>query len=333
MSARVGLTCGCPAGVGPEVMAAAIAALEYDNDLAGVALDWFAHPSLLIAGAAVAGVDAAVSGDVVTLAGRKVTCRGGAPWSGTPGVPDEAALAVQRASIEAALAVASADGVQALVTAPIRKAALDGIDGRTWPGHTELLEARLGDGGEATMLFCGGPFVLALATVHVPLADVPGALSTTKLHRCLGHLAQVAGRMAADGGDAPLRLVVLGVNPHAGEGGRLGREELDLVIPALEAWSAPGVVVQGPVPADGFFAELGRGRAAPAGVLAMAHDQGLAPYKLLAKGASVNLTAGLRVLRTSPDHGTADGIAGQGVADAASASAALTLAARAALGS
>jgi 4-hydroxythreonine-4-phosphate dehydrogenase len=329
VSATVGLTCGCPAGIGPEVSAAAIASL--DAAVASAELIWFAHRSVLLAGAAAAGVDATPTGDGVTIAGRQVRCEGGLPWEGTPGVPDDAALAIQRASIEASLAAAAEGRLGALYTAPIRKAALDGIDGRSWPGHTELLEARLGDGGEASMLFAGGPFLLALATVHVPLAEVAATLSTAKLHRCLLHLAQTAERLAG-AQQQPVRLVVLGLNPHAGEGGRLGREEIELIGPAIASWSAPGVVVEGPVPADGFFAELGRGRAPPAGVLAMAHDQGLAPYKLLAHGAAVNLTAGLRVLRASPDHGTADAIAGQGVAEATSASAALALAARAALG-
>jgi 4-hydroxythreonine-4-phosphate dehydrogenase len=281
MTATVGLTCGCPAGIGPEVSAAAIASLDAALD---VALVWFAHPSLLAAGAKAAGVGASVDGDVVTIAGRAVRCTGGAPWTGTAGSPDAAALAVQRTSIDDALRAAAANDIGALYTAPIRKAALDGLDGRSWPGHTELLEARLSDGGDASMLFAGGPFLLGLATVHVPLAEVPSALSQTKLHRCLGHLAQVSRRLSDAPADAPLRLVVLGVNPHAGEGGRLGREEIELVTPALEAFSAPGVTVEGPLPADGFFAELGRGRPPPAGVLAMAHDQGLAPYKLLAKG-------------------------------------------------
>jgi 4-hydroxythreonine-4-phosphate dehydrogenase len=123
--------------------------------------------------------------------------------------------------------------------------------------------------------------------------------------------------------------VVLGVNPHAGEGGLLGDDEERVVRPVIARARAEGVDVTGPLAADGFFAHLSRHRAgtAPHGVMAMHHDQGLAPYKLLAGGAGVNLTWGLRVPRTSPDHGTADDIAGQGIADATSMTRALELAA------
>lgn len=334
---QVALTSGCPAGVGPEVTARAVLALPAELE---VELVFFGAPSVLLRGARHAGIAADARGDRVTLGERHVRCAGGDGWQGPPGAPDAAALAVQRASLESALAAAAAGEVHALYTAPIRKAALDGIDGQSWPGHTELLGARLGTGHEVTMLFAGGPFLLALATVHVPLRQVADLVTSARIHQRLEHLADMHRMLGTLGGasasagagveEGPARLTVLGLNPHAGEGGRLGTEERDVIAPALAAWQREGFVAEGPVPADGFFAELGRGRAAPAGVVAMAHDQGLAPYKLLAEGSAVNLTAGLSLLRTSPDHGTADAIAGQGCADARSAERALELAARAA---
>lgn len=269
----------------------------------------------------------------LSLEGRErvVACEEHAPLqvrNGPYGPFDEAALAFQREALLAAARGAKEGRFDAIVTGPIRKQALQDVEGRAFPGQTELLHHYLGaDDDEALMCFAGGPFVLGLATVHVPLREVTTTLATARVELCLSRLDDAASRVL---GAATPRLVVLGVNPHAGEGGLLGTEERDVLVPALDDARARGLHVEGPLPADGFFASLARRApdALPHGVLAMHHDQGLAPYKLLAGGKGVNLTWGLVVPRTSPDHGTADDIAGKGVADPSSTTAALELAAR-----
>lgn len=321
----VAITSGCPAGIGLEVTARALAALPE----ASVPLHFFGPPALLLEGARRGGVSASADGDVVTVGRVCVRCCGGPGWSGAPGVPDGAALEVQRASLLAAIAEAEAGRAGALLTAPIRKAALDEVPGGPWPGHTELLGARLGDGrGPPLMVFAGGPFLLGLATVHLPLREAPGALTPAGLDLALARLLDAVARYGGNAGQAP-RLVVLGLNPHAGEGGRLGTEELDVIAPAVARARSAGIDVEGPLPADGFFGSVVRvGAVLPDAVLAMTHDQGLAPYKILAHGVGVNLTLGLTVPRTSPDHGTADAIAGTGRARAHSMAAAIRSAVR-----
>lgn len=240
---------------------------------------------------------------------------------------DAGALAAQRASLLQAIAAAERGAVAALVTAPIRKACLDDVDGQSWPGHTELLGHRLSvDGDEPLMLFAGGPFLLGLATVHIPLANVSSSLTPTRLQKRLLRLLQACRQLSSS--TETTRLTVLGLNPHAGEDGLLGSEEQDVIAPTLAAFSADhaGVDVEGPVPADGFFGHLHRRAQPPDGVLAMYHDQGLAPYKLLAQNRGVNITIGLKVPRTSPDHGTAVGMRDGGQADATSMTEALQLA-------
>lgn len=217
---------------------------------------------------------------------------------------------------------------EALVTAPISKRGWH-ESGHGYPGQTERL-AELCGVAEASMLFTArsprGRWRLntLLATTHLPLAAVPAALTPERVEEKLGVLL----RFARCFNPSP-RLVVAGLNPHAGEGGHLGREEEDWLIPLLERWRAEhaGVELVGPLPPDTCWLEAGRawqgGGDGPDGYLALYHDQGLIPVKLLAFDAAVNTTLGLPFLRTSPDHGTGFDIAGRGVARAESMLAAL----------
>ncbi|MFY8149998.1 MAG: 4-hydroxythreonine-4-phosphate dehydrogenase PdxA [Prochlorococcaceae cyanobacterium] len=217
---------------------------------------------------------------------------------------------------------------QALVTAPIAKASWHEA-GHPYPGQTERL-AELGGRGEASMLFTarapGGHWRLntLLATTHIPLAAVPGALGPELVARKLDVLLEFCLRLR----ERP-RLVVAGLNPHAGEAGQLGREEQDWLEPCLERWRQrhPEVILQGPLPPDTCWLEAGaawHGEAEGAdGYLALYHDQGLIPVKLLAFDAAVNTSLGLPFLRTSPDHGTGFAIAGKGIARPDSMAAAL----------
>ncbi len=311
---RLGLTPGCPAGIGPEVLARAIVDATLPER---ASLRFFGSAAVLALGAKRAGVSFDLEEPFVVLrrGRRRVRVETALPEPGDPGArtragrPDEDALRCQRDALVRACVAAAAGNLDAIVTGPVRKHALL-IDGVAYPGQTEVVHALTApDAPPPLMVFAGGPFVLGLATVHLALREVSGALTSTLLDRALAHLHAATCKLTRK--RAP-RLVVLGVNPHAGEGGMFGREELDVVMPALEAARDRGVHVEGPVPADGFFADHARGRRPPDGVLAMHHDQGLAPYKLLCAGEGVNITWGLPVLRTSPDHGTADVLAGRG---------------------
>ncbi len=353
----IGLTPGCPAGVGPEVWAKALSVVD-ETLPQTVRLRWFASAALLLEGARRAGVAAhrehgarndedhvvidsadGAGSRKIEIAVKDADDRG---RHSQPRVVDDDALACQRDALLRACVAAARGDVHGIVTGPVRKAALV-VDGVGFPGQTELVHKYLHDdrapegGGPPLMVFAGAPFVMGLFTVHVALSAVPGLVQPAPLERAIRQLA-AAARSLLDV-ERP-RIVVLGVNPHAGEGGLFGDEELRVVSPVIERLkraAAAGDVafdVDGPVPADGFFADVARHKKGLTtlrgvhGVLAMHHDQGLSPYKLLVGGEGINITWGLRVPRTSPDHGTADAIAGTGVADPGSTLAALKTAVR-----
>jgi 4-hydroxythreonine-4-phosphate dehydrogenase len=233
-----------------------------------------------------------------------------------------AASSGQRAHDEIVRAVfdVRAGRVHAIATAPINKAAFAAA-GLPWRGHTDLL-AHLCGVDDATMMFWSEKLCVVLATVHVPLARVPAVLTTPGLLRTIRTTAEAMPRF---GVTAP-RIAMAGLNPHAGEGGLLGTEELDCLEPAIAAARADGIDVTGPFPADTLFVRASRGEFDV--VVACYHDQGLIPVKLLAFGQAVNVTLGLPIIRTSVDHGTAFDIARQGKADAGSLVEAILLAAR-----
>jgi 4-hydroxythreonine-4-phosphate dehydrogenase len=215
---------------------------------------------------------------------------------------------------------ALAGRVHAIVTAPINKAAFAAA-GFPWRGHTDLL-AHLCGVTEAAMMFWSDRLRVVLATVHIPLADVPRALSREGLGRTIRVTAASLPRF----GIASPRIAVAGLNPHAGESGLLGGEDEAVVAPAVAAARADGLDVSGPFPADTLFVRAARGEFDV--VVALYHDQGLIPVKLLAFGRAVNVTLGLPIIRTSVDHGTAFDIARTGVADEGSLVEAVLLAAR-----
>ena len=248
--------------------------------------------------------------------------------------PGEAGAASGAASflwLSEAVAQVQAGRCNALVTAPIAKHAWHAA-GHRYPGQTERL-AELAGVAEASMLFTarsprsGWRLNTLLATTHIPLAAVPGALTAERVQRKLDVLASFCQRFRP----RP-KLVVAGLNPHAGEAGQLGREEQDTLIPALEAWQQrnPQVQLVGPLPPDTCWLDAGRAWAGEAdaadGYLALYHDQGLIPVKLLGFDQAVNTSLGLPFLRTSPDHGTGFAIAGQGIARAESMQAAMAAA-------
>lgn len=331
------LTPGCPAGVGPEVLVRALAAVADDAVPLSLPLHFFASAGLLERAAGYARVSVRREGNVVVIGRRRVLCmRHDVDDPGLqvrPGIVTAEALQCQRDGLVAAIAAAARGEVSAIVTAPVRKAALV-VDGVSWPGQTELVHHTLrDDDGPPLMVFAGAPFLLGLHTVHVPLRTVSSSLTVDGVVRSLVRLAQATQRVL----QVPRpKIAVLGVNPHAGEGGMFGDDEERVLAPAFAAVRASSLPIDlvGPLPADGFFADVARHRKATGvvgaqgahAVLAMHHDQGLAPYKLLVDGDGVNITWGVRVPRTSPDHGTADALAGTGKADPSSTLAALATA-------
>jgi len=237
-----------------------------------------------------------------------------------PGVLSGAAGLASYEVLLRAVKDAQAGAVDAIATAPVNKEAFK-LAGLHWAGHTDLL-AHLTGASRVAMMFHSEPLKVVLATVHIALADVPGALSRETMSDTIKLVARELPRF---GIERPC-IGVAGLNPHAGEHGLFGREEIDAIVPAIDGCRADGIDVHGPFPGDTIFVRATRGDFDV--VVACYHDQGLIPVKLLAFGQAVNVTIGLPIIRTSVDHGTAFDIAGKGIADHGSMVAAVLLAAR-----
>lgn len=243
-----------------------------------------------------------------------------------PGHPTVAGAQLSLYSLEAAVGLARSGSVAAVVTGPVSKQQLYAI-GFTHPGQTEFVAERCGISPSNVAMMLAGPTLRTVpVTTHLPLAEVPAALSSG--------LIEARGRSALRGlqrsfGIADPRLAVAGLNPHAGEGGSLGVEEAEFIIPAINALRADGWRVTGPHPADSMFHTAARSKYDAA--LCMYHDQALIPLKALHFEEGVNITLGLPIIRTSPDHGTAFDIAGQDCADPRAMAAAIRLAAQSAV--
>lgn len=222
--------------------------------------------------------------------------------------------------IKKAVEMALSGDIDAIVTAPISKESLK-MAGLKWPGHTEML-AELTDTKEYAMMLCGDKLRVMLVTIHEPLRKVPELLTVDKVLTTIG-LAQRACRMFDI---ADPKIAVAGLNPHAGEAGLFGKEEIDFIIPAIKQAKKSGLNVTGPYPADTLFYKAYRGDFDI--VICMYHDQCLIPLKMVAFERGVNVTVGLPFVRTSPDHGTAYDIAWKGVADPSSMIEAIKLALR-----
>lgn len=216
----------------------------------------------------------------------------------------------------------------AILTGPIDKNALVHLDQGQYTGQTEYFAHHLAQKTRHPfMAFLGGPFMLSLFTTHIPLNRVSASLSEQGL---LDHLLSVAHHCASIQAKkiSDIRIALLGLNPHAGENGLLGREEEDVIKPTIMLAKARGLCIEGPLPADGFFTYFHQmnKEQTPDAVVAIYHDQGLIPYKLLAKGKAVNVTLGLCIPRTSPAHGTAKDLLGKNIACPLSSQRALALA-------
>ena len=247
------------------------------------------------------------------------------PVSAEPGQPDAANARSVIESIETAVRLVRAGSAAAVVTNPIAKHVLYAA-GFRHPGHTEFLAALAADGEKAyhpVMMLWSEQLAVVPVTVHIPLSDVPSAL-TTDLIVLTGRI--VARELRERFGIASPRLALAGLNPHAGENGAMGTEDRTIIAPAIAVLCQEGIDATGPLPADTMFHARARSRYDAA--LAMYHDQALIPIKTIAFDEAVNVTLGLPFVRTSPDHGTAFDIAGKGIARPDSLMAALKLAAR-----
>jgi 4-hydroxythreonine-4-phosphate dehydrogenase len=302
---RLGLTLGDPAGIGPEIVAATLAAAPPELRRRLVV---YGDREPLERGAQAIGARLPDGLEVI----------GDGHGDGAVfGQPGERSAAAQVGYLEAAVAAAARGELAAIVTAPISKTWARRA-GFAFPGHTEMLASRLGV-RDVVMLFVGPRLKVALATVHVALADVPRTLTTAGLRTTI---ELVARSLIGDFGIAAPRIGVVGLNPHAGEGGLLGVEDREVIAPALAP--LPPAVLTGPLVPDAAFRELVERR--HDALIAMYHDQGLIPVKLIDFDEAVNVTLGLPIVRTSPDHGTAYDIAGRGVARAVSMQRALAVA-------
>ncbi len=306
------LTMGDPAGIGGEITVAAWRALRTTGP-AFVALD---DPARLAALGApvrvVAEPDASGFADAIPVLPVPLA----AP--AIPGRPDAANAPATIASIERAARLAMAGEVAGVVTNPISKAVLYGT-GFAFPGHTEFLGALTG--GAPVMMLAAPALRVIPVTVHVSLRAALAALATAPI---IAAARIAAAACARDFGIARPRLAVAGLNPHAGEQGAMGDEEITTIAPAIEALRAEGIDATGPWPPDTMFTEAARARYDAA--ICMYHDQALIPLKTLDMTNGVNVTLGLPIVRTSPDHGTAFDIAGQGRADPSSLIAAIRMA-------
>jgi len=303
--APICITMGEPSGIGPEVAVAAFHALN--GKIGSRPLRLVGDPQVFRAGGSVP--------DLAIVPSHSIE----APR--TPGRADPANTRAVVDAIDEAVALARNGVAAAVVTAPIHKASLL-QGGFEHAGHTQYL-AELTGADHAVMMLVGGGLRAVPLTVHIPLAEVSRAVTTVAIVET-GQIVLEA--LLRDFGIASPRLAVSGLNPHAGEDGELGREEREIIAPAVEALQATGSKVLGPLPADTMFHAAARERYDAA--LCMYHDQALIPLKTLAFWEGVNVTLGLPIIRTSPDHGTALDIAGKGKADPRSMIAAIELAAK-----
>ena len=313
----IAVTPGEPAGIGPDLL------VTYAQTARTAPLVAFADPHLLQERAKQLGLalrieeycDRPPSKSAGALCVRPIPL----PCRARPGKPSPETAHAVLECIRSATSAALGGEVSALVTGPLHKSVINDA-GTPFSGHTDML-AHLCQASHVVMLLVSGELRLALATRHLALSEVPKALTREGLRQTLEILAQGLRQLFSF---PDPRILVAGLNPHAGEDGHFGREEVDIIAPVIGKLQREGLGVEGPLPADTLFTEAVRSRADA--LVAMYHDQGLAPFKALAFGASVNLTLGLPFVRTSVDHGTALDRAGTGKIDLGSFAAACELA-------
>ncbi len=314
------LTMGDPAGIGGEIAIKAWRMLRYD----GPAFLLIADPDWLRSCAGGADLPVAVLSDPAEAGTRFAGALPVLPIElavpAVPGRPDSANAPAITGSIARAVVLAQSGAVTGIVTNPISKAVLQAA-GFAYPGHTEYLGALMQTPGAEVMMLAGPSLRVVPVTVHCSLRQAVETLSTAAIIRVV---RTTRDALVRDFGIPAPRLAVAGLNPHAGESGRMGDEETTLIGPALRVLAEEGIETIGPLPPDTMFTPAARARYDAA--ICMYHDQALIPLKTLDMERGVNITLGLALVRTSPDHGTAFDIAGQGIASPVSLIEALRLA-------
>ncbi len=316
MTAPIALCCGEPAGVGPELAAAAWSALR-DS----IPFFLLGDPEHLPEGTPVVLIDSPNEATEVSARALPVLPHS-FPGDLTLGQPNPAHAQAVIDVIARGVDLVQSGAALALCTAPIHKQALQDGAGFAYPGHTEYLAALAGV-PRVVMMLASDQLRVVPTTIHIPLADVPATLTPGLLEETI-RITHAA--LIRDFAIAAPRLAIAGLNPHAGEGGKMGHEEITLITPVLNRLRNEGFDVVGPLSADTLFHAAAR-RTYDAAIC-MYHDQALIPIKTLDFDRGVNVTLGLPFVRTSPDHGTALDIAGQGVANPTSLIEALKMAAR-----
>jgi 4-hydroxythreonine-4-phosphate dehydrogenase len=322
--APLAISLGDPAGIGPEVILGAWARLRAARKMPAAFV--VGGPELLRGLAERLGIDCPIvpiaePAEALFACGAGLPVMAGLDGSLTPGRPSPEGARLALASLQWGARFALSEVAAGLVTAPVAKGALAAI-GWDYPGQTEFLADACGRPYRDAVMMLAGPSLRAVPlTVHVALAEVPGLISTDLVI----HKARiVAAGLRRDFGVLAPRLAIAALNPHAGEGGQFGDEEARIIAPAIAALQAEGINAFGPVPGDALFTP--RARATYDAALCMYHDQALIPLKALEVDEGVNVTLGLPIIRTSPDHGTAFDIAGQGLADPGAMAAAIVMA-------
>ena len=326
--APLAISLGDPAGVGPELIAAAWAARDSHELLPFVVAG---GPDVLRAAAERRGLNVPVRqvfhpNEAADCFAYALPVLDGVDGEYTPGTPSRAGAELALASLQEATGLAQSGEVSGIVTGPVSKARLAEV-GFDHPGQTEFVAYACGYApGDAVMMLAGPNLRAVPITVHIALADVPQQLTSALIER---KARTTAMALARDFGIAQPRIAIAGLNPHAGEEGRMGDEEARIIQPAIDALRAEGLNVTGPYPPDAMF--TARARQSYDVALCMYHDQALIPLKALDFDQGVNVTLGLPIIRTSPDHGTAFAIAGIGQADPGAMIAAIRMAGECAL--
>ncbi len=308
----IGITMGDPNGIGPEVIVKALSCAEIRGLCETVV---FGNAEIIQMAANNSGLKTNIKIEDCSNFGKDDL---------NPGAVDRKAGQASLDYITTAVNSALAKEVDAVVTAPISKESTH-LAGSVYPGHTEMLKDLTG-ADDAVMMFEGSKFKVMLVTIHTALSNVPGLITKDRVisticiaHDSLKNLFNIRDP----------KIVACGLNPHAGESGAFGDEEINHIIPAVKEARKMGINIEGPLPADTLFYYANQGKWDA--VVAMYHDQGLIPFKMLSFDEGVNITLGLPIIRTSPDHGTAFDIAWKGKADPSSMIQAIKVAAQLAI--
>lgn len=307
----IGITIGDPGGIGPEIVLKAIRSPEISDLYRFVVIG-----DLPVIEAAIKEMDLSFETESIEFIDMKIIRDFRFERNRPTASNGDASVAYIKKAIDLAL-----DGyIDAIVTAPISKEAWN-MAGYPWPGHTEML-ANLTNTKDFTMMFYSDRLKLILITIHVALKDVPGLIKKENVLKAIMLAKKACDMMEIENPE----IAVAGLNPHAGEAGIFGDEEIREIIPAVKEAQVAGIYVSGPYPPDTLFYRAYRGEFDM--IVCMYHDQGLVPLKMVAFDRAVNVTVGLPIIRTSPDHGTAYDIAWKGVADPSSMIEAIKLAGR-----